>query len=69
MRTSLAQVGPRIHAIRNDPALAELAQDPEVQNALKSGDGVSLLLAHPEFRRLVDRALRDYERGGEPIPN
>ncbi len=68
MRTSLAQAGPRIRAIRNDPALAELAQDPDVQNALKSGDGVSLL-SHPEFRKLVDRAMKDYERGGEPIPN
>jgi uncharacterized membrane protein required for colicin V production len=68
LRTSLAQAGPRIRAIRSDPALAELAQDPEVQSALQSGNGVSLF-AHPAFRQLIDRAMKDYERAGAPIPN
>jgi hypothetical protein len=68
LRTSLAQAGPRIRAIRNDPALIELAQDPDVKSALQSGDGVSLF-SHPEFRRLVDRAMKDYERGEDAIPN
>ena len=67
LRASLAQVGPRIRAIRSDPALAELARDPEVQQALQNGDGVSLL-AHPEFRKLINRAIKDYEQG-PPIAN
>jgi uncharacterized membrane protein required for colicin V production len=67
LRTSLAQAGPRIRAIRSDPALAELAQDPDVQRALQSGDGMSLL-AHPEFRKLINRAIKDYEQA-PPIAN
>jgi uncharacterized membrane protein required for colicin V production len=67
LRTSLAQVGPRIRAIRSDPALAELAQDPGVQQALQNGDGMSLL-AYPEFRKLINRAIKDYEQV-QPIAN
>jgi hypothetical protein len=61
VRATLLQVAPRIQAIRNDPALAELAAKPEIQAALKNGNTFALL-AHPDFRQLVDRALRDYER-------
>jgi len=60
VRATLLEVAPRIQAIRNDPALAELAAKPEIQAAIQSGNTFSLL-AHPDFRRLVDRALRDYE--------
>ena len=65
MRKTLVEVAPRIRAIRDDPALAELAAKPEIQSALRDGDTFSLL-AHPDFRRLVDRALRNYERAPPP---
>ena len=68
MRSSLAQIGPRIRAIRSDPALAELAQDPDVKSAIESGNGVALL-SHPDFRALVGRVIRDYERAGQPTSN
>jgi len=61
VRVTLVEVAPRLRAIRDDPALAELAAKPEIQAAIKSGNTFALL-AHPDFRRLVDRALRDYER-------
>jgi Colicin V production protein len=61
LRVSLAGAAPRIRAIRDDPALAELAADPEIQSAVESGDSVALL-AHPQMRALIDRVLRDYER-------
>ena len=68
MRSSLAQIGPRIRVIRGDPALAQLAQDPDVKNAIEAGDGVALL-SHPDFRALVNRVIRDYESGGPPTSN
>ncbi|HTO71853.1 MAG TPA: CvpA family protein [Myxococcota bacterium] len=58
VRTSLTTAAPRIQAIRDDPALAQLAADPEVQSALQSGNGIALL-GRPEFRELMDRALSD----------
>jgi len=61
VRANLVEIAPRIRAIRDDPALADLAAKPEVQAAIKNGDTFALL-AHPDFRHLVDRALRDYER-------
>ena len=61
VRATLLEVAPRIQAIRNDPALAELAAKPEIQAAIQNGNTFALL-AHPDFRKLVDRALRDYEK-------
>ncbi len=61
LRASLAGAAPRIRAIRDDPGLAELASDPDIQRAVESGNGVALL-AHPQLRALIDRVLRDYER-------
>jgi len=58
---TLIEVAPRLQAIRDDPELAELAAQPEIQAAVKIGDSFALL-THPDFRRLVDRVLRDYER-------
>jgi uncharacterized membrane protein required for colicin V production len=54
------ELAPRLRAIREDPALAELASKPEIQDALERGDTMALL-AHPDFRRLIDRALKGYE--------
>ena len=56
VRETLEQVGPRIQRIREDPALEQLASDPDVHDALEAGDPLRLL-QHPEFRALVTRAL------------
>jgi hypothetical protein len=61
MRASLVTAAPRIRAIRNDPAIAELAADPDVQRALANGNAIGVL-AHPQMRELVDRVMRDYEQ-------
>ena len=50
----LREVGPRVRGLREDPALQELAQDPEVVALVQSGDTMGLL-AHPGFRALVER--------------
>ena len=60
LRTTLEAAAPRIRAIRSDPAITQLASDPEVQHALDGGNGMALL-AHPGFRELLDRIMRDYE--------
>lgn len=70
IEATLLEVAPRIQAIRNDPALAELASKPEVRAAIENGNSLALV-AHPDFRRLVDRALRDVEQQpapGQPAP-
>jgi hypothetical protein len=51
----LAELGPRLRRVRNDPALERLLADPGVQRSLEQGDAVALL-THPEFRALVARA-------------
>ena len=50
----LRQVGPRLRALREDPALQELVKDPEVAALLSSGDYLGLL-SHQGFRQLVSR--------------
>ncbi len=64
MSETFTRIAPRLRALREDPALAELAAKPEIQDALERGDTMALL-AHPDFRRLIDRALKDYERASE----
>jgi hypothetical protein len=65
IEATLFEVAPRIQAIRNDPALAELAAKPGVQAAVRDGNTLALI-ADPDFRKLVDRALRASE---QPNPN
>lgn len=67
MRASFQMAAPRIRAIRDDQAVMELAADPDVQEALASGNSVSLL-ADPRMRALIDRVLRDYERATPVAP-
>jgi uncharacterized membrane protein required for colicin V production len=55
-RDALEHVAPRLQAIRNDPALPELAADPAVQQALQQGD-VLALATNPKIRALVSRVL------------
>jgi hypothetical protein len=50
----LREVGPRLRALREDPALQELVEDPEVAAMLRSGDYLGLL-SHTGFRQLVSR--------------
>jgi membrane protein required for colicin V production len=50
----LAQIGPRLRGLRDDPAMHELMADPKVIAMLQSGDTLGLL-AHPKFRELVSR--------------
>jgi len=56
----LRGLGPRIRALKSDPELLELADDPEVQAMIQSGDTLALL-GHPGFRRVVARALQGPE--------
>ena len=50
----LAEVGPRIKGLRNDPELQALAKDPEVIAMVQQGDTFALL-GHPGIQSLVDR--------------
>jgi len=52
---ALREVGPRLRALREDPALQNLMEDPQVAEMVRSGDHLGLL-AHPGFRQLVSRA-------------
>jgi hypothetical protein len=55
-RAALAQVGPRLRTLRNDPDLAALASDPQVAAMVERQDVVGLLL-HPGFQRVVSNTL------------
>jgi len=55
-RAALVEVAPKLAAIRNDPALPELAADPEVQRALHQGN-ILALATDPRIRALVNRVL------------
>jgi uncharacterized membrane protein required for colicin V production len=50
----LQQVAMRIRGLREDPALQELVNDPQVVAMVQSGDTMGLM-AHPGFRALVER--------------
>lgn len=50
----LRDVGPQLRGLKNDPALRELAEDPQVVAMVQSGDTLGLL-GHPGFRKLVER--------------
>jgi hypothetical protein len=54
---ALAELGPRLRAVKEDPALSELLEDPEVRASLQSGNTLALL-TDPRFRALVSRATR-----------
>jgi hypothetical protein len=54
---ALAELGPRLRSVKEDPALSELLDDPEVRASLQSGNTLALL-GDPRFRALVSRATR-----------
>jgi uncharacterized membrane protein required for colicin V production len=53
---ALRAAGPRIHALRSDPAFQSLTQDPELARLAQQGDTMALL-ARPEFQKLVAHVL------------
>jgi uncharacterized membrane protein required for colicin V production len=54
----LREVGPRIRGLREDPALRELLEDPEVVAMVESGNHFGLI-SHPGFREVVTRTLEN----------
>jgi uncharacterized membrane protein required for colicin V production len=56
LRPVLAEIGPRVRTLRNDPALRELANDPATAEALRDGNTLALL-GDPRFRGLLQRVL------------
>jgi uncharacterized membrane protein required for colicin V production len=61
---ALAAIGPRLRAVREDPALARLAEDPQVQEMVLANDTLGLL-RHPDVREVIARALSGRERDAE----
>jgi len=59
---ALAALGPRLRAVRQDPALARLSEDPAVQQMVLANDGLGLL-GHPDVRSVIARALSGPPRG------
>jgi hypothetical protein len=57
----LAEAGPRLRALREDPQLQQLLADPELIERVQAGDHLGLL-AHPGFRAVLARAME-----GEPL--
>ncbi|HEB87951.1 MAG TPA: CvpA family protein [Deltaproteobacteria bacterium] len=50
----LAEVGPKIQRLQNDPELKALANDPEILELLESGNTLALI-NHPRIRTLVEK--------------
>jgi hypothetical protein len=63
----LREVGPRLRGLRDDPALRELLQDPEVAAAVQSGDHLALL-SNPGFRAVVARVMEGPTDSAAPAP-
>jgi hypothetical protein len=57
LAAALSEIGPRLTAIRSDPAFAALRDDPALCVSLQGGDTLALL-RDPRFRALVSRATR-----------
>lgn len=55
MASVMAELGPRLRAIRNDPALEELMADSQLRERIQSGDTLALL-TDPRVQALVSRA-------------
>ncbi|HKJ25728.1 MAG TPA: hypothetical protein VKB65_12955, partial [Myxococcota bacterium] len=53
---ALSAVGPRLQAVKQDPALARLAEDPAVREMIEANDTLGLL-RHPDVRELIGHAL------------
>jgi len=53
---AMASLGPRLRALRRDPAMQRLARDPAVRDLVAANDTLGLL-RHPDVRRVLARAL------------
>ena len=58
MATVLEQIAPRINRLHVDPAIKELAEDPEIMQLVAAGDTFALI-RHPRIKQLVDRLSKD----------
>lgn len=54
----LAEIGPRLQNLRNDPELQKLADDPDILAMVESGDTFALL-THPDVQRIMERVSAD----------
>jgi len=54
---ALAEVGPRLRGLRDDPEVRALLEDPEIAALVNAGDTFGLL-THPELRRVAARVAR-----------
>ncbi|MCG8589368.1 MAG: CvpA family protein [Proteobacteria bacterium] len=54
----MAEVGPRVKGLKNDPAFQRLARNPEIVALLENGDTLALL-QHPDFQKLVSRVTSE----------
>lgn len=55
---ALAAIGPRLRALREDPALERLASDPAIREMVLANDTLGLL-RHPDVQQVIARALSD----------
>jgi len=62
----MADVGPRIKGLRDDPEVQALVADPQVVAMLQSGDTLGLL-RHPGFQDLVDRVTSQPEPDAQSV--
>jgi hypothetical protein len=59
-REMLRELGPRISSIKNDPKMQELMEDPEVLDAVQSGNHLALM-THPGFQEVVARVMEEVD--------
>ena len=59
MADVLRELGPRLHALRQDGELERLLEDPEVAKLARSGNSLALM-KHPAVREAVVRALEKH---------
>jgi len=55
-RSLFEELSPRIRVIRQDPVIAEMAQDPDVVEAIRTGNSLALL-SDPRFQEVASRVL------------
>lgn len=58
MADVLARVGPSVKRLQEDPALEELARDPEIVALIENGDTFALL-RQPRIQKLVDQVTAE----------
>jgi hypothetical protein len=59
MAEVLAEVGPKIQRLQNDPEMKALASDPEIMALVDSGNTFALM-NHPRIRKLVGQVSGEF---------